>query len=246
MRIRHPLLIKVAAFAVAFVMRALGATLRYRLQSMAGKLHPRNCRKERCIYVLWHEHIFLPTCMLKYPILVMISQHADGELISQTVEWLGLQPVRGSSTRGGIEALRQLLRTTGHVHIAFTPDGPRGPRRQLQSGVVYLAARTGMPIIPIGVGFQDAWRAPSWDRFAIPRPGTWATCLTGRPIRIPADADKTQLEHYRQIVEQALNTVNELAETWAQHGGKWPEGKHPAEHSSAEPSCAGEKIRQAG
>jgi len=248
MRIRHPLVIKLVAFGIALFIRALGATLRYRLQSLAARnLHPRNCRKQRYIYAFWHEYIFLPGCMLKCPILVMISQHADGELIAQTVKYLGLHPVRGSSTRGGIEALRQLLRSEQNLHVAITPDGPRGPRRQLQAGLIYLAARTGMAIIPVGVGLQHAWRARSWDRFAIPRPGTHATCITGQPIRIPPDADKLQLEHYRQIVQDALQSTTELAETWAQNGGRWPAvSEAPAEKHVLQPSRAGEKIKQAG
>ncbi|HEV3116181.1 MAG TPA: lysophospholipid acyltransferase family protein [Gemmataceae bacterium] len=251
MRIRHPLLIKLVAFGIALFIRALGATLRYRLQSLAPRnLHPRNCpRNERYIYAFWHEYIFLPGCMLKWPILVMISQHADGELIAQTVTYLGLHPVRGSSTRGGIEAVRQLLRSERNLHMAITPDGPRGPRRQLQPGLIYLAARTGMPIIPVGVGLQHAWRARSWDRFAIPRPGTHATCITGRPIEIPPDADKLQLEHYRQIVQDALQSTTELAERWAQNGGRWPEvsdAQSAAEKHVLRPSRAGAKIKQAG
>ena len=96
MRIRHPLVIKLAAFVAALFIRALGATLRYRLQSLVPRnLHPRSCRNERCIYAFWHEYIFLPGCMLKWPILVMISQHADGEAGAAELTFQAGQPVFG-------------------------------------------------------------------------------------------------------------------------------------------------------
>jgi lysophospholipid acyltransferase (LPLAT)-like uncharacterized protein len=149
-------------------------------------------------------------------IWVLISRHADGQLIAEVCGHLGFQAVRGSTTRGGVEAVRESLRLAGRGHLAITPDGPQGPRRQVQAGVVYLAARTGLPIVPIGIGLDRPWRLRSWDRFALPRPWSRAVCVTAAPITVPEGADRQQLEHYRRQVEESLHWATETAETLAQ------------------------------
>jgi hypothetical protein len=127
---------------------------------------------------------------------------------------------RGSTTRGGVEAIRRLLTEGKHQHLAMTPDGPRGPRRRVQQGMIYLAARTGLPIVPVGFGFHRPWRLRSWDRFALPRPWSRGTCVTSAPIFVPAEVGKDQLETYRSQVESAMEVVSEAAEQWAETG-RW-------------------------
>ena len=117
---------------------------------------------------------------------VLISEHADGQMIAEACRHLGFRVVRGSATRGGVEAVRQMVRRSRSAHLAITPDGPRGPRRQVQPGVVYLAAPTGLPIVPFGIAFERAWRMNSWDRFAVPWPWSGAVCVTAEPIHVPA------------------------------------------------------------
>ena len=119
--------------------------------------------------------------------------------------------------------MRQMLRAGETHHMAITPDGPRGPRRQLQPGLVYLAARTGLQIVPAGIGYRRPWRMKSWDRFALPRPWTCATCVTAEPIRVPTDADRLELERFQQLVEREMARVSALAESWADNNGVWPE-----------------------
>jgi lysophospholipid acyltransferase (LPLAT)-like uncharacterized protein len=97
-------------------------------------------------------------------------------------------------------------------HLAVTPDGPRGPRRQVQPGLVYLAARTGLPIVPMGIAWRRAWRMRSWDRFALPVPWSLASLVTTEPIRVPETVDKDELERYRKQVEQALEHATAIAE----------------------------------
>ena len=138
--------------------------------------------------------------------------------VAETCRHLHFSVVRGSTTRGGVEALRQMVRLGKDAHLAITPDGPRGPRRQVQGGLVYLAARTGLPIVAFGVGYGRAWRLKSWDRFAVPKPFTLGTVVTSTPVLVPPGADRDALEGYRLQVEQALTHVNDLAEQWAQTG----------------------------
>ena len=165
------------------------------------------------LYAFWHENILLPAYHYgRRDIHVLISQHADGELIAEACRHLGFRVVRGSTTRGGREAIRQMLRLSRSAHLAITPDGPRGPRRQVQPGMVYLAALTGLPIVAFGIAFERAWRMHSWDRFALPHPWSAAVCVTAEPIRVPEDIDKDQLEHYRLKVENVMNAATQAAE----------------------------------
>lgn len=218
MKIRNQTLIKFIGFAGSWMIRLWMGTLRYRYRPLGLNVDPwRRDLDGRFIYAFWHENILLPAYQYGRPdIWVLISQHADGQMIAEVCRHLRFRLVRGSSTRGGIEAVRQMLRLSRKAHLAITPDGPRGPRRQVQAGLIYLAARTGLPIIPIGIGFQRPWRLGSWDRFALPRPWSFSTCVTAEPIRVPADADKDQLEHYRLLVEQAMSQVTDMAEHWAE------------------------------
>ena len=147
---------------------------------------------------------------------VLISQHADGEVIAQVCDHLGVGVVRGSSKQGGAKALLQMYRLSETSHIVITPDGPRGPRRTLQPGVIQLASHVGLPIFPVGIGFCRAWRANSWDKFAVPMPFSKVIYRGGPPITVPPKISGEDLEVYRRRVEQALLDVTNSAERVAE------------------------------
>jgi lysophospholipid acyltransferase (LPLAT)-like uncharacterized protein len=220
MKIRHPFLIKTLGLAAAVGIKTWIGTLRYRYRSLGPDLNPlRTDLDGRYIYAIWHENLLLPVYQYsRANVWVIISQHADGELLTEIGRHVRMKLVRGSTRRGGVEAVRKLLRISRSSHLAITPDGPRGPRRQVQAGLVYLAARTGLPVVPTGFGYQRPWRLRSWDRFVLPRPWTVGTCVTGAPIVIPAEVGKGDLEHYRQLVEDRLLHASAVAERWAEHG----------------------------
>jgi hypothetical protein len=94
----------------------------------------------------------------------------------------------------------------------LTPDGPRGPRRRVQPGLIYLASRSGLPIVPVGFGLDQPWRMASWDRFALPRLRSRAVCVTAAPISIPPEVKAEELEDYRRAVENAMNAMTAAAE----------------------------------
>ncbi len=170
----------------------------------------------RGIYVFWHEMMLLPTHTHKgAEFSVLVSQHRDGELISRILKMLGFSTVRGSTTRKGFSALRGLMRAGKLNHLAITPDGPQGPRRIVQQGAIYLASRTGMPILPGGLAFSSCWRVNSWDRMALPKPGTRAICIVGKPIIIPPDISSDELEEYRQKVQIEMDKIQSRAEALA-------------------------------
>lgn len=229
MKIRNPKLISAISWLGAQAIRAWMRTTRFEYRPLGPNFDPR--REEmtgRYLYAFWHENMLVPLYQYAQPnIHVLISQHADGQLIAELARHLGFGVVRGSTTRGGAEAVRQMLRLAQDAHLAVTPDGPRGPRRQFQMGLLYLAARTGLPIVPFGIGCRAPRRLNSWDRFAVPRLGSFTTCVTPEPIRVPADADKVTLERYRQQVQQVLLHISDLAERWAE-SGRWPEESRQA------------------
>jgi lysophospholipid acyltransferase (LPLAT)-like uncharacterized protein len=233
MKIRAPWLITLAAYAGSWLVRLLIGSLRFRYLAGGPVVQPHAPGLgQRYLYCFWHENMLLLAYHFGRPdVLVLISQHADGQLIAEICRHLGFGLVRGSTTRGGIEALRQMVRAGRDAHIAITPDGPRGPRREVQPGLIYLASRTRLPIVAVGIGYRRPWRMRSWDRFAVPRPGTCARCVTGEPIRVPENAGREELEQYRLRVQATLHRLSDLAERWAEQGGALPPKDFPADAS---------------
>lgn len=215
MKVRHPALIRTLGFAGSWLLKAWLGTLRIREDTAASGGLPVHPRRGRCIYAFWHEHILFGT---RYGAKsqVLISQHADGELITQVVLRMGMTAARGSSRRGGVGAVLEMLRSNDKHHLALTPDGPKGPRQRVQPGLVYLASRTGLPIVPIGFGYENAWRTRSWDRSAVPLPFSLATCVTLPHLYVPGGLNSAGLEPYRQLLEEQLYHVNEDAQRWAE------------------------------
>jgi lysophospholipid acyltransferase (LPLAT)-like uncharacterized protein len=228
MKIRQPWMLKAVGFAVAWLVRLWIGTLCYRYRPLGPNVDPHQPGLDQhYLYAFWHENILLPAYHYgRRNIWVLISEHADGEIIAEACRHLRFRLVRGSlqggraRSRGAVRALRQMVRISAHGHLAITPDGPRGPRRQVQPGVVWLAARTGLPIIPIGFAFSHAWRMGSWDRFALPYPWSTAVCVTGAPIVVPPDVAANELERYRSAVEEALNKAGAAAEGMLMRTGR--------------------------
>jgi lysophospholipid acyltransferase (LPLAT)-like uncharacterized protein len=172
------------------------------------------------IFLMWHEYLPVPFYVRGHcNIAMLISQHQDAEWLSHAARHLGFSVVRGSTNRGGISALREMLRSGHHVNLAMAPDGPRGPRRQLATGPVYLSSRLRIPLICVGVGYHKPWRNPwSWDKFAVPRPFSRARLVFGPRVQILASLDRDALEDARRGVEQLLNQLTTVAERWAESG----------------------------
>src|SRR5262245_24025137 len=131
MKIRRPWMIALIGLFGAVVIRLWLSTLSFRYRSLGKNVDPHQKPDGRYIYVFWHENILLPCYQYaRRDIKVLISQPADGEMIAQVCQHTGFGTIRGSSTRGGMKALRKMLRASRNCHIAVIPDGPRGPRRQ--------------------------------------------------------------------------------------------------------------------
>ncbi len=203
-------------------MRLLASSLR---PQHRGREHPEACwaQGERVIVAFWHAQLLMmPFVYPGRPTAILISQHRDGEYIARLAARLGFQVVRGSATRGGARAFRELIGALrGGRNVAITPDGPKGPRRQVKSGVVELARLSGMPILPVAFAAGRARvLGRSWDQFFVPVPGSPAAYVWGEPIRVPAGTDREGLAKYRQVLADRLDALTAEAACAAARQGR--------------------------
>lgn len=217
MKIQHPGLIRAVGVSGAWLVRRLVGTNHFHFRYEDPKVNPEVARRlgNRYIYAFFHEVMLFPAFYWNWPEMhILISDHRDGELITQVVQRLGFSVVRGSTTRGGTRALREMTMRIDQGHLCVTPDGPRGPRRHVHQGLAYLSSRTGLPIVGAGMAFRNPWRAKSWDRFAIPYPFQAAACVVPKPVFVPPDADRETIEACRLEVEERMNEATREAEEW--------------------------------
>jgi lysophospholipid acyltransferase (LPLAT)-like uncharacterized protein len=183
----------VVPFLAANFIRVLRATVRLRHH---GDERMREWERDGTHFILsfWHRHLLLmPYAYRGKRISVLVSQSKDGELIARTVARLGIDSSRGSSSRGGIAGMRSLLRKAADGwDIAFTPDGPRGPLREVQPGVILAAAATGLPILPVAVAATRAKLLRSWDRFVVPLPFSTVHFVYGEPLVVERRGDTVE------------------------------------------------------
>jgi lysophospholipid acyltransferase (LPLAT)-like uncharacterized protein len=223
MKLRHPGLIRLGGLLAAGAVRTLFSTVRTREYLVDPDVLPNSPRNQhRCIYSFWHEALLYLAGRYGHHknIAILISRHADGELIAQACRWIGIRTIRGSTAKSGATALQKMLEFSIKGHLAITPDGPRGPRRKVQLGTVYLASRTGFRIVPIGVAYKSAWYARNWDRMGIPHPFSQAAGIAAEPLMVPSGLEKEELEEYAQILQQRMITATEQAEAWLRQA-KW-------------------------
>ena len=204
-KLDNPLLNRFAGVTAAGLTRAWMGTLDTKIAYYDRATDPGSpeCRGHK-IYIFWHEYILFPLYLRGHSNLTMLlSQHQDAEILSHAARRMGFGVIRGSTRRGSVGAIRRLLDESRHMHLAITPDGPRGPRRHMASGPIFLASRLGIPLVLIGLGHDRPWRLNSWDRFAIPRPYSRARCVLSPDIHVPAGLGRNALDHFRRRVERA-------------------------------------------
>tara|TARA_Y100001960_G_scaffold242660_1_gene256653 strand:- start:4322 stop:4864 length:543 start_codon:yes stop_codon:yes gene_type:complete len=147
------------------------------------------------------------------PIDLLISHHRDGELLARTVSHFGFDTIRGSSSRGGDGALREMLRSLkAGKCIGFTPDGPRGPRMQVAEGIISIAKLAGVPIVPACYAISRRKVLASWDRFLVPFPFSRGIYIWGQPILIDRNANPEVTEAARLALEDTLNAITQSAD----------------------------------
>jgi lysophospholipid acyltransferase (LPLAT)-like uncharacterized protein len=173
----------------------------------------------RAIFVSWHEYLLLPFYLRGWShSAILTSQHRDAEWLSEAARHMGFQTIRGSTSRGGSRALLEMVRGASDQNIGIASDGPRGPRRKMAQGPVYLSSRLQIPIVIMAVGFDRPWRMPTWDSFALPRPFSRSRLIMSPRIQLPAELDRDGIEHYRRRLESLLAYLTQAAEAWARAG----------------------------
>jgi lysophospholipid acyltransferase (LPLAT)-like uncharacterized protein len=207
--------IRLADLAFYLMIVTIGRTIRFEVEGwenfeaieLAGKLP---------IYAFWHDRIFAGTYFFRNRgIAVITSQSKDGEYIARFIQRLGYGAIRGSSTRGGVGALVEMIRTMrSGTPTAFTLDGPKGPRYEAKPGAVLLAKKTGNPIMPFVTECSRFWTVGSWDRLQIPKPFTRAKLIIAKPIYVEANADEEQVKQKLNELQLSLDAMVEAGANW--------------------------------
>ncbi len=205
---------RVVPFFAAHLVKLLAYTLRVRYEGLEP-VHALILADQRFILAFWHRRLVMMP--LAYPfkrkgrgVAILASNSKDGERSTATWKWFGIHAVRGTATDDGAKALVRMIRAVKDGwDFGITPDGPKGPLRQLKPGVIALAKKTGAAIVPVCVAFDRAWHLKTWDLMPIPMP--FATCIVrfGNPLEVPANAHEAEWDHQ---VEGALNDMEEWAE----------------------------------
>jgi lysophospholipid acyltransferase (LPLAT)-like uncharacterized protein len=224
MKLAKSWLLGCGGLAATVFTRGLMSTLDSRVAYYDETVDPTHAAfRGPAVYLFWHEYIPLPFYLRGHcDIAMLLSRHQDAEMLSQAARHMGFEVVRGSTNRGGVQALRELLRKSRHhMNLAITPDGPKGPRRKLAPGPIFLSSRLQIPLVAIGIGFDRPCRMPTWDRFALPRPFSRARAVVSPRVQIPAGIERDGLERYRDRIERLLTGLTELAEDWATSGCHW-------------------------
>jgi len=209
MKLKDKLLVTVVPWLGAKLIRFIAFTQRSKI---LGESAVEECRQrgKHVILCAWHDQLLMMVTIYKGPgAKILISRSRDGELIARTVSYFGQGAVRGSSSRGGREAFREMLKFAElDVDLAVTPDGPKGPRRQIKDGVIQMARISGRPIVPLIYVCSRGYRFRSWDRFLLPYPFARAVYCYGAPQYFSRDQP---LEECRQRLQQAMDEAQQRA-----------------------------------
>jgi hypothetical protein len=207
---------RLAGTCVYLAIRALAATIRFDARGAQHFLHPQP--QGAFIFAIWHNrlalslviyHRFLASLQPSRRLAALVSASRDGGFLTSILHQFHVEPVRGSSSRRGPQALRELVSWGERGYdLAITPDGPRGPRYQVQDGVIALAQITGMPIIPTTYHLSRKIQAGSWDRFQIPLPFGRCQIRLGTPLHVPRNATDAEREQLRQTLETSLRELS--------------------------------------
>ena len=210
MRIRSRLLTKLVANLIVLSGQIVFATARksFDLQDSDTNAYDPNGR-ERYLYCAWHDTILFPLFMGRHCHSAgIVSRHQDGSYLAETMNRINIKPVRGSSGKGGAQALRESIAVTRDHHITITPDGPRGPEHAMKDGIVYLASKSGRRIAPLAYQCSRYWRLRgNWTDLIIPKPFSRVTLIVGEPISVPGKLSREQLDEYTVRVQTAMNDL---------------------------------------
>lgn len=201
-------------------LRLLGKT--WRVERLTGQDAPDFGNERGYLIAFWHGRMLLglPShAHTRWTILV--SPSADGELSMQLLRAFNFRVIRGSASRGGARALREMLKTLDAGNpVVITPDGPRGPRHSVNPGLAWMARATGYPVYPLGMAVDRAWTLNSWDRFQIPKPWARIVVWYGEPVRVPREIGEGDLE---RVGDDLRERIRELERRGFERLGRGPD-----------------------
>jgi lysophospholipid acyltransferase (LPLAT)-like uncharacterized protein len=212
---KERLMIRATDLAFFFLISLIGLTIRWKV---VGEEHLNSIPQQGLlpIYTFWHNRIFLGTYFFRNRrIVVMTSQSKDGEYIARFIQRFGYGAARGSSTRGALGAVREMVKLMRFAcPTAFTIDGPKGPKYVAKMGAVLLGKKTGNPVLPFSITPRKRMTINSWDQLQIPLPFTKALVEFAAPIYVPNDADEQALEAKRNELQHVLDDITARGEEW--------------------------------
>jgi hypothetical protein len=206
---------RLAAAVIYLLVRGVAGTIRFKVNDRPGLFGGRP--GEKLIFALWHNRLALSVVLYRRYILRlaperrlagMVSASRDGGLLAQILEHFGIEPVRGSTSRRGPQALMEMTtRAERGYDLAITPDGPRGPRYEVQDGVISTARLTGLPIVPVSYHLNWKIQLRSWDQFQIPLPFARCEIEVGRVLRVPREASDAERDALRRQLETEMRAI---------------------------------------
>ncbi|MFO1512284.1 MAG: lysophospholipid acyltransferase family protein [Verrucomicrobiota bacterium] len=206
---------RLVATIIFLAVRSLAATVRFKLDDPGGIFS--EVPKEKMIFAIWHNRLVLAIILYRRYIsnrdrsrrmAAMVSASKDGGMLTRVLELFNVEPVRGSSSRRGAQALREMAAWGERgLDLAITPDGPRGPRYAVQHGAIATAQLTGLAIIPVSYRVNWKFQLKTWDRFQIPLPFCLCEVTTAPAIRVPREATEAEYEALRKKLEDDLRSI---------------------------------------
>ncbi len=213
MRLKSQFLTTLGAMLFVAVVRLLFRTIKLRFEEESPGVNPYDpALRKRFVYCVWHDSVVLPLFAGKHHATsALTSKHADGAFVAAVLEQVGIKVIRGSTNRMPVAALRGLIDGHAADHFVITPDGPRGPARVATAGMVYLASRMGMAIVPTAFHCSSCWKIPgSWTHLVIPKPFSTVVLTAGPPLMVPAEIQHGELAGYVQRVQSEMDRLSTL------------------------------------
>ena len=215
MKIRNQFLNWLIARIGTWALKCLFLTVRVDHRTVVDDATPyrRPVGKQRYCFCLWHDAILTAVFGCRtHKLSGLISRHQDGSYLAHAVQLVGIAPVRGSASRGGAQATRQLI-DMPDLHVCITPDGPRGPRRQMKDGIVYLSSRTDRPVVPTALKATRSWSIPGgWSDMMLPKPFSKILLVAGSPITIPPDVGRDDIRRITDEIQLEMDRLDSIAD----------------------------------
>ncbi len=198
-----------------WIIRIIGGTLRWKVEGWHIFTSTHHAGRQN-IGAFWHGRIFMAAYWFRHRgIVVMTSQNRDGEYIARVIRRLGYGAARGSSTRGSRGAIVELLHAMKEKKdVAFTIDGPRGPRYVAKPGAAFLACKSGNPVMPFNISAEKKWVINSWDHFMVPKPFSRALLSIGPLIYVNPKANEEELRHTEEQIQQSLDELRDHGDSY--------------------------------